>query len=96
MVKRVHYDPEADILYIVLREGPAEDTVEVDEDIFVEVDEEGNIVGIEVWRASKNILDQVSEAIAERIRRQLAAQRHQAPRPAQANPSPTMRHAVST
>ena len=77
MVKKVHYDPEADILYIVLRKGPVEDTIEVDEDVFVEVDEKGNIVGIEIWRASRNLLDHLSQAIAARIK-QLLARQHQA------------------
>nr|WP_241428775.1 DUF2283 domain-containing protein [Pyrobaculum arsenaticum] len=27
MARRVYYDPEADILHILLREGPAEDAV---------------------------------------------------------------------
>jgi uncharacterized protein YuzE len=75
MVKRVHYDPEADILYIVVREGPVEDTLEVDEDIFIEVDEKGEIVGIEVWNASKNIIDKIAEAIASKIKKHLAAAR---------------------
>ena len=68
MVKSVHYDPEADILYIVLREGPAEDTIEIDEDIFVEIDEKGNIIGIEIWQASRNLLDHLSRAIASKIK----------------------------
>ena len=41
MVKRVYYDPEANILYMLLREGPVEDTVEAVEDVFVELDEKG-------------------------------------------------------
>ena len=71
----MHYDPEADTLYIVLREGPVEDTVEVDE--------KGNIVGIEIWQASRNLLDHLSQAIAARIKQQLAAHQHQPPTPPQ-------------
>lgn len=41
MVKRVYYDPEANILYTLLREDPVEDTVEAVEDVFVELDEKG-------------------------------------------------------
>ncbi|MCX8137780.1 DUF2283 domain-containing protein [Pyrobaculum aerophilum] len=41
MVRRVQYDPEADILYILLREGPVEDTIEAGEDVFIELDERG-------------------------------------------------------
>ena len=60
MVKHVHYDPEADILYILLREGPVEDTIEVAEDVFIELDERGEIIGIEIWCARKNILEQLT------------------------------------
>ena len=72
MVRRVRYDPEADILYILLREGPVEDTVEVAEDVFVELDEKGEIIGIEIWRASKNVLEPLTQIIAEKIKQQLA------------------------
>ncbi|WP_240911978.1 MULTISPECIES: DUF2283 domain-containing protein [unclassified Thermococcus] len=48
---KVRYDPRADILYILIREGPVADTDEVDEDVWFEYDEEGNIVGIEIWNA---------------------------------------------
>ncbi|MEM0171586.1 DUF2283 domain-containing protein [Thermofilum sp.] len=33
---KVHYNPEADIFYIVIKEGPIKDTVEADDDIFLE------------------------------------------------------------
>ncbi len=72
MVRSVHYDSEADILYILLREGPVEDTVEVAEDVFVELDEKGEIIGIEIWRASKNVLEPLTQIIAEKIKQQLA------------------------
>ena len=72
MVRSVHYDPEADILYILLREGPVEDTVEVAEDVFVELDEKGEVIGIEIWRASKNVLEPLTQVIAEKIKQQLA------------------------
>ena len=71
MVRRVYYDPEADILYIMLREGPVEDTVEAGEDVLIELDEKGEIIGIEIWRAS-DVLESVIQAIAVRIRQELA------------------------
>ena len=50
-----------------MREGLAGDAVEVDE--------KGNMVGIGVWRASKDILDQASWAVAERMRQHQARHR---------------------
>ena len=68
-MKRVHYDAEADILYIVVKEGPVEDTIEVDEDVFIELGKNGEVVGIEIWRASKNILEPISKTIASKIKK---------------------------
>lgn len=51
----VRYDSEADILYILIKEGEVSDSDEVDEDIWVEYDEEGKIAGIEIWSASKRV-----------------------------------------
>lgn len=51
----VRYDPEADILYILIKEGEVSDSDEVDEDIWVEYDKEGKIAGIEIWSASRRV-----------------------------------------
>ena len=53
---KVRYDPKADILYILIREDPVADTDEVDEDVWFEYDEEGNVVGIEIWNAGENVI----------------------------------------
>ncbi|NJE11160.1 DUF2283 domain-containing protein [Thermococcus sp. MAR1] len=53
---KVRYDPKADILYILIREGPVADTDEVDEDVWFEYDENGNVVGIEIWDAGENVI----------------------------------------
>ena len=74
MAKHIYYDPEADILYILLRDGPVEDTIEVVEDVFIELDEKGSVIGIEIWRASKNVLEPIAQVIAARIRQLLRAE----------------------
>jgi len=53
---KVRYDPKADILYILSREDPVADTDEVDEDVWFEYDENGNVVGIEIWNAGENVI----------------------------------------
>ena len=60
---KVRYDPEADILYILIKEGKVRDTEEVDEDLFVEYDEEGNIVGIEIWQAGKYVVSEILKSL---------------------------------
>ncbi len=74
MVRRVHYDPDADILYIVVKEGPVEDTVEAGEDVFIELGEGGEVIGVEIWRASKNVIRPITQVLAEEIKQQLASQ----------------------
>ena len=65
---KVRYDREADIFYILIKEGPAEDAIEVAEDVFVELAEDGSIAGIEVWRASELALRPIAEEILRVLR----------------------------
>ena len=60
---KVRYDPEADILYILVKEGEIKDTEEIDEDLFVEYDENGNIVGIEIWQAGKYVVSEILKSL---------------------------------
>ena len=71
MVKKVHYDPKADILYIVTKEGPVDDTMPADDDVYIELDENGNVVGIEIWRASTNIVENLTKVISKRLKEQI-------------------------
>lgn len=70
---RVSCDPEADILYIVLREGPVKDTVEAEDDVLIEIAEDGGVAGIEVWNASKNVLEPIAKALSVKIKEALEA-----------------------
>jgi len=67
---KVRYDPESDILYLLIREGKIKDTIEISEDLFIEYDENDNIMGIELWRTRKNVfgellkyLDKITKAV---------------------------------
>ncbi|EHR79046.1 hypothetical protein OCC_01639 [Thermococcus litoralis DSM 5473] len=53
---KVRYDPKADILYILIKEGEVFDTDEVDEDVWIEYDENGRIMGIEIWNAGEKVI----------------------------------------
>jgi len=48
----VNYDPKSDVLYIVARKGREEESVEIASGINVELDEKGEVVGIEILNAS--------------------------------------------
>lgn len=65
---RVEYDRDADILYIKLRDSKIVDTRMLGEDVYVDVGEDENFVGIEIWRASQNAIQPISKDIAEEVK----------------------------
>ena len=50
---KFNYYPETDSLYISLNEKPSIDSQEVSSGIVLDFDSEGNLVGIDIDRASK-------------------------------------------
>jgi len=52
---RFSYDPDADALYIRFNEGAIDETDEVFPGIMLDVDMEGNPVGLEILNASKKL-----------------------------------------
>jgi uncharacterized protein YuzE len=56
----VHYDPGSDILYIVTKEGTEAAFTEVAPGVNVELDKDGQVLGVEILGASrilKNVLE---------------------------------------
>jgi uncharacterized protein YuzE len=49
----VHYDPQSDVLYFLVRDGEEERFVEVAEGVSVELDHEGQLLGVEILNASR-------------------------------------------
>ncbi|MFQ6087012.1 MAG: DUF2283 domain-containing protein [Candidatus Bathyarchaeia archaeon] len=49
----IRYDPKADILSMKLRDGAIKDEKLLDSDVVLGFDEEGELVALEVWDASK-------------------------------------------
>ncbi len=49
----VHYDPQSDTLYFLVRDGEEERFVEVAEGINVELDREGQLLGVEILNVSR-------------------------------------------
>jgi uncharacterized protein YuzE len=52
---RVTYDPEADVLYLRLREGTVDESEEVAPNLVVDLDERGLALGIEIGAASRQL-----------------------------------------
>ena len=56
---KVEYDPEADILYIRIKDDAIRDTVDLNEDFWADLNERGEIVGIEIWQARKHVISEI-------------------------------------
>lgn len=52
---KVTYDPEVDLLRIVLRNSAIEESDEAKAGVILDYDKDGNIVGLEILEASKRI-----------------------------------------
>ena len=52
---RVEYDPKADAMYIWFRKAKYEISEELAENVVIDLDESGRIIGIEILDASKNL-----------------------------------------
>lgn len=65
---RVEYDRESDILYIKFRDLKIVDTRMLGEDLYVDVGEDGNFVGIEIWKASQNAILPISKDLAKELK----------------------------
>ncbi|MBN1663096.1 MAG: DUF2283 domain-containing protein [Deltaproteobacteria bacterium] len=60
---RMHYSQDADAIYIRLKEDPIQSTDEVAENIIMDFDAKGNVIGIEILFASEKV--DVSELIVQ-------------------------------
>lgn len=45
---KIRYDPDADAMYITLREGEVHHTKEIDENTIADFDSKNNLLGIEI------------------------------------------------
>lgn len=52
---KVTYDPEVDVLRILFRDVPVEESDEDKPGVILDYDKEGNIVGLEVLNASQRV-----------------------------------------
>jgi uncharacterized protein YuzE len=53
----VEYDASSDVLYIATRKGLEEEFTEVAPGVNVELDNKGNVLGVEILRASHTLKD---------------------------------------
>ena len=60
---RIEYDSKADAMYIWLRKARYEISEELAENVIIDLDKRGHIIGIEILDASKNLGKQLINKI---------------------------------
>ena len=56
---KVRFDPEANILYFSIRDEEVEDLSDVGDDIWVEYNKDGEIIGIEIHRVKELVIPEI-------------------------------------
>jgi len=65
---KITYDPEGDVLYIELRHAKAEDNVDIEPGVSVDLDVNGHVIGIEILDAKERIgTDPLAAVSIERL-----------------------------
>ncbi|PIZ81680.1 MAG: hypothetical protein COY02_01085 [Parcubacteria group bacterium CG_4_10_14_0_2_um_filter_41_6] len=64
--KNVNYDAKSDVLYFGIKKGVEEEYAEVAPGVNVELDKQGNVIGVEVLNASKMLkpVAKIMQAVA--------------------------------
>lgn len=52
---KIEYDPEANALYIQIREARVDDNIDIENGVTVDLDEDRHIVGIEILDATERL-----------------------------------------
>ncbi len=67
VIGRLVYFEQEDILHLALSEGPEAGSVEISPNITVELDDKGEIIGVEILNASAFLRDTIMESVQVRI-----------------------------
>ena len=69
MAKTMQYFSDQDILHVLIREGDEAGSVELSPDVTAELDEAGEIIGIEITNATAYVRDNILESAQARLLR---------------------------
>ena len=61
---KITYDPEADALYIRLRDVEPKDSVDVEEGVTADLDQGGHVIGIEILDARERLGDSALTSVS--------------------------------
>lgn len=71
---RMAYFENEDILHLMIAAGPEAQSIELSPDITVEMDAQGQILGVEILNASRFMRDAVMDSIQGRVLHRLEMQ----------------------
>jgi len=63
---KVRFDPEANILYISIKDDKVKDMEDIDDDIWVEYNEKGEIIGDITTLRNPEVVHEIKEALEKR------------------------------
>jgi uncharacterized protein YuzE len=69
MAKTMQYFSDQDILHVLIREGDEAGSVELSPHVTAELDEAGEIIGIEITNATAYVRDNILESAQARLLR---------------------------
>ncbi len=62
---KLSYDSKSDILYMHFKAGAAESVKEIEDNVIVELDAKGEVMGIELWgMRRKGIMKELTQIVA--------------------------------
>ncbi len=61
----VWFDEQTDVLYISLRKGASVDSEEIEEDVRIEYDAQGQIVGLEISEMTRRLAKPLAKRLAK-------------------------------
>ena len=74
MKAQMMYFEEEDVLHLAISDEPESDSIELSPNITVELNDRGELIGIEILRASDFVRDSILESVQGRILQLPAAQ----------------------
>jgi len=66
---RMSYFEKDDILHVAISEGPEASSIEVSPNITAELNEKGELIGIEILKASAYVRDSLLESVQAKVLR---------------------------
>ena len=64
----IWFDEETDVLYVSLRKGASVDSEEIEEDVRIEYDAQGQIVGLEISEMTRRLAKPLAKRLAKIVK----------------------------